>query len=232
MRSRHLLILLGVVFVALGLVEQGWLFVLAWLGCDLLVLGIAHGRDAHRVFGKRPDGTLPWWSWLLFLPLHAFTWALWHLVRLAGRKPAYNVVNDQLVIGRRLRACEVNDRFDNFVDLTAEFFEPGAICHAASYRSFPILDGAAPTPEALQAVVASLRPGRTFIHCAQGHGRTGLFAAAVLLHSGTACSVEESLAILLRVRPAIRLNREQRQCLEAYAQNIKRPDAGHRTSSS
>jgi hypothetical protein len=193
MSYRHLLVFLGVVLIALGLAERVWFLMAVWLGCDFLGLGIAHGRGSHRVFGKRADGTLPLWSWFLFLPLLIYTAAVWHLVRLFSREPAFSAVTERLVVGRRLLSSELDADFDNFVDLTAEFSEPWAIRHSPSYRSFPILDGAAPTPEALQGAVSSLLPGRTFIHCAQGHGRTGLFALAVLLRSGAARSVEDGL---------------------------------------
>jgi hypothetical protein len=220
MSYRHLLTLLGIVLVVLGLVEHGWFLVAVWLGCDFLILGFAHGCGLHRVLGKRPNGTLPLWSWLAFLPLLIYTTAVWHLIRLFSREPARNAVNEQLVVGRRLLAFELEGEFDNFVDLTAEFSEPLSIRCSPSYRCFPILDGGAPTPEALRAAVASLRPGRTFIHCAQGHGRTGLFALAVLLSSGIARSVEDGLRMLSAARPAIRLSRDQHRCIEIYAQNM------------
>lgn len=92
MSYRHLLILIGVILVVLGLIERGWLLVAVWLGCDFLVLGVAHGRGSHRVFGKRADGTLPLWSWLVFLPLLIYTTFVWHIIRLFSREP----VNDHL----------------------------------------------------------------------------------------------------------------------------------------
>jgi hypothetical protein len=219
MSYRHLLTLLGIVLIVLGLVERGWFLIAVWLGCDFLALGVAHARGSHPVFGKRADGTLPLWSWVAFLPLLIYTTVVWHLIRLLSREPAHNAVTEQLVVGRRLLAFEREGEFDNFVDLTAEFPEPSFIRSSSSYRSFPILDGGAPTPEALRAAVASLRPGRTFIHCAQGHGRTGLFALAVLLSSGVARSVEDGLRMLSAARPAIRLSREQHRCIQIYAQN-------------
>jgi hypothetical protein len=221
MSYRHLLIFLGIVLIVLGWGERGWFLVAIWLGCDFLVLGVAHGRGSHRVFGKRADGTLPLWSWLVFLPLLLYTTIAWHLIRLFSREPSRNAITEQLVVGRRLLAFELEGEFDNFVDLAAEFSEAPAIRSSTSYRSFPILDGSAPTPEALQTAVASLRPGRTFIHCAQGHGRTGLFALAVLLSSGVARSVEEGLRMLSAARPAIRLSKEQHRCIQIYAQNVR-----------
>lgn len=217
MSHRHLLILLGAVLIALGMAERGWVLIAVWLGFDFVVLGVAHGRGSHKVFGKRADGTLPWWSWLVFLPLLLYTTAVWHLIRAISREPVRNEVTRQLMVGRRLVASELEGEFDNFVDLTAEFSEPSVIRRSPGYRCFPILDGAAPTPEALRAAVASLRPGRTYVHCAQGHGRTGLFALAVLLDSGVARSVDDGMRMLSVVRPAIRLSREQERCIEMYA---------------
>jgi hypothetical protein len=220
MSYRHLLTLLGIVLIVLGLVEQGWRLLAVWLGCDFLILGIAYRRGAHRVFGKRPDGSLPLWSWLLFFPLFIYTTTIWHLVRLFSREPAHSAVTEQLVVGRRLLAFELDGEYDDYVDLTAEFSESSVIRHSPSYRSFPILDGAAPTPEALHAAVSSLRVGRTFVHCAHGHGRTGLFALAVILNSGIAKSVEDGLRMMSAVRPGIRLNREQQRCIQIYAQDF------------
>jgi hypothetical protein len=220
MSYRYLLILLGIVLIVIGLAERGWFFFALWLGSNFLVLGIAHWRGSHTLFGKRADGMLSLWSWVVFFPLLTFTTTVWHLIRIFSREPTHNVVTDQLVVGRRLLTSEFVGEYDNFVDLTAEFSEPYAIRHSPSYRSFPVLDGAAPSPEALHAAVTGLRPGRTFIHCAQGHGRTGLFALAVLLSSGVAQNVEDGLRILSAARPAIRLSREQHECIQTYAQKV------------
>src|SRR4030095_7030576 len=110
---------------------------------------------------------------------------------LFSREPAHTEVNEQLVIGRRLLSSEMKGDFENYIDLTAEFVEPAAIRRRDGYRSFPILDGSAPSPEALEAALSGLRSGRTFVHCAQGHGRTGLFAVALLLRSGAVRTIEE-----------------------------------------
>jgi hypothetical protein len=220
MSYRYLLTLLGSTLILLGITKGGWLLMSIWLGIDFLILGIAHGRGAHGVLGKRTDGTLPGWSWMLFLPLHLYTIGLWHVVRLLGREPACNVVTDKVVVGRRLLPSEQVGEFENYVDLTAEFAEPGAVRRSESYRSFPILDGAAPSAEALRAAIAQLRPGRTFIHCAQGHGRTGLFTVAVLLQQDGVQSLEGALQMLRSARPGIQLNQLQRDCIQRYAEEL------------
>jgi protein-tyrosine phosphatase len=113
-------------------------------------------------------------------------------------------------------AGEIHEVFENYVDLTSEFIEPLPIRCGASYCSFPILDGMAPSPKSLHDVILDLRPGRTFVHCAQGHGRTGLFAAALLISRGQASSVEEGLMLLTEARPSLRLNQTQLACLQKY----------------
>ena len=197
------------------------MLLLIWLGSDFLVLGIAHAFGAHRIFGKKPEGTFPLWSRVAFLPLLAYTNAVWYLLQAANREPATNTVSEQVTVGRRLRESEIDQTFDNFVDLTAEFAEPTSVRQSPSYLSFPILDGSAPDPGALLQAIKSLRKGTTFIHCAQGHGRTGLFALAVLLKSGTVRSVEEGLQLLKTARPGIRLNSMQRACAEAFARRME-----------
>ncbi len=169
MSHRHLLILLGLVLIGTGLLERGWMLLAVWLGGGFLVLGIAHAWGYHHIFGKRANGSLPLWSWLVFLPFLLYTGAVWHVLRLISREPALNEVTEGLVVGRRLLPGEIKGDFENYVDLTAEFPEPRAIRNRAGYISFPVLDGAAPSSVALQDAIRRFRPGRTFIHCAQGH---------------------------------------------------------------
>ncbi len=218
MSHRHSLMLLGLMLIALGVLKGGWFLTAVWLGCDFLALGIAHFRGFHRVFGKRSDGTLPAWSRLAFLPLLLYTSAVWHILRLFSREPAHSRVTEELVVGRRLLPGELEGDFINYVDLTAEFQETPAIRRSAGYVSFPVLDGSAPEPDALSEMVNRLRPGKTYVHCAQGHGRTGMFALAVMLESKTVRTVSEGLEKLRSVRPGISLSAEQRRCIEKFSE--------------
>ena len=228
MRYAFSLIALGCALVAIGVVQGGPMLVLVWLGGDFLLLGAAHWRAAHNIFGKRKSGELPGWSRLLFLPLLICNQTIWLLTRLFSSEAASNAVTENLSVGRRLVAGEIEPGFENYVDLTAEFSEPRAARRLPDYVCFPILDGAAPSQDALEAAIRKLRPGKTFIHCAQGHGRTGLFALAVLLSWGRVRDSEEGLRLLQAARPGIRLNRLQRLCIEAYQRRLRaqapRPD--------
>jgi protein-tyrosine phosphatase len=128
-------------------------------------------------------------------------------------------VLEQLVVGRRLLDSEIAEEFVNYVDLTSEFSELSKARKMAGYVCFPILDAGAPSPDSLKAAVKSLRPGKTYVHCAQGHGRTGLFALALLLTNGLAGTPEDGLRMLRHARPGINLNRQQRRCIELLARS-------------
>ncbi len=129
-------------------------------------------------------------------------------------------MTEGLVVGRRLLPGELDWEFANYIDLTAEFPEPLALRRSSGYLSFPILDGSAPDPTALRKVVDRLRSGKTFVHCAQGHGRSGLFALAVMLKSGAVRTVSEGLEKLKAVRPGISLTAVQCRCIEDFRSQV------------
>jgi protein-tyrosine phosphatase len=105
------------------------------------------------------------------------------------------------------------------LDLTAEFPEPAGVRDGRDYICRPLLDATAPGPQIMQEWIMDLvrRPGCLYIHCAQGHGRTGLLAAALLLQRGVATDAADAIARVQAVRPGVRLNGAQRRCLTEFA---------------
>lgn len=209
---------LAVACVVIGGRVGSWGWPIIWFGMNCLILAFAYLCRFHRVFGKRPNGTLPFWSWFLFLPYFAYSNIVWNLIRFVTRERAYNQVSPNLIVGRRLLGHEIPGDVLNYIDLTAEFTEPTQARNLNGYLCLPILDAGAPNPELLLKTLSGLKPGKTFVHCAQGHGRTGLFAVAILLASRAATSVDEAISVLQSTRPGIRLNAEQRSCVRAFAQ--------------
>lgn len=84
------------------------------------------------------------------------------------------------------------------------------------YRAFPILDAHVPASAELDHLLQHVGSKRVFVHCAQGHGRTGLVAAAILLARSEAASVAEAIQILQTSRPKLRLNTAQERWLSRY----------------
>lgn len=199
---------------------------LLWLSLAFAWVAAGYAGLGPRVFGKRPDGSMAPLPRFILFPYLVYTGLVWHLCRLLSREDAFNRIDDDLVVGRRLLAREVPGGFDHYVDLTCEFEEPRGIRSRKGYLCLPILDAGVPSHDELRQAVAATGRGSTYVHCAQGHGRTGLFALALLFHRGRIGSPQEGLALLQQVRPAIRLNRVQRRFIEDHMNRAgqDRPD--------
>jgi len=189
---------------------------LIWAAISFGCVAFGYGGFGVRIFGKTAAGRISWPAKVLLLPYLLYTLTIWHLCRLVSREDAYNRIDEDLVIGRRLLAAEVPDGFDHYVDLTAEFEDPPSVRNRKSYRSFPILDASIPTEEDLERAADAVKDGKTYVHCAQGYGRTGLFAVALLVHRGRIKTADEGIDLLKSLRPAINLNREQAGFIERY----------------
>lgn len=198
----------------------GWRGLLAWSALSFAAAGLAYGRVGPSLFGKRADGTLSAFRVALLLPYFAATWLLYAV---AQRPPKWHRVADGLVLGRRLnRASSLPEGTTLVVDLTAELPEPSAVRGAARYLCVPAPDGHVPEPSAFAAAVreAAAERGVVYVHCAQGHGRGALFAAAVLLARGGAATAQAAVRALRTVRPGVRLTGAQRAFLERFATGL------------
>lgn len=202
--------LLGIGFCFLGYNNPSKMELFIWLGFSFLWLGLAYFFHAPSLLGKRYNGTIAWWSRVAFLPLHILLHAVWHLTRIWGRENSTDIVLPKLTVGRRLLAAEIPAGIEVIVDLTCEFTEPVGVREGRDYRLFPMLDASVPDINLLRKFIGSLPQKSVLVHCAQGHGRTGLFAVAYLVERKICKQHEEALELLSRIRPGISLNREQR----------------------
>lgn len=98
MNYAAILSILGSCVVALGILRGAWALLLIWLGANLVVLGIAHHHYWVWILGKRRDGSLAWWSWVVFLPLQSLTHSVWHLRRLVDWNSKFDEVTKDLVL--------------------------------------------------------------------------------------------------------------------------------------
>lgn len=193
-----------------------WAWLLFYPAFSFGVVSAAYLFSAPGVFGKRFDGGRSRLGTLLVLPYVLYVAAVWHVVRLLSREPKSNSLGDDLVLSRRLLGHELPDNIASVVDLTCEFTEPYDRWKIQSYTCYPMLDGSGATADELRELAVEINdmPKPVLIHCAQGHGRTGLVAAAVLLVSGKVQTAADAIAMVQSVRPGVELNREQRSVLE------------------
>lgn len=199
----------------------------AWVGICFLYIGIAYTINWPGLFGKKQVGRIPVWFHILFLPYFILLYvsnliSLW----LTRKHRVWNQLTDHVYIGRRFFSFQLKHlkyhEIDSILDLTAEFSEPKFAVGRFNYRSIPILDNHVTDLDKLEKAagwieteVAANR--KVFIHCAMGHGRTGLVTGAWLISSNQAASAEEALMMMQTVRPALRLKTHQFRLLEAFA---------------
>lgn len=187
-----------------------------WLAAVLFAAWLVYLASAPGAFMKRPDGTLPWYSWVLWAPLFAWQWIGHEFVRHLTKEPVADEVGPGVWVGRRPRADELPAGIKVVVDLCAEMPAARGVRDGRVYVTIPTLDARAPSPEqiaeAVDQVVAA--DGPAFIHCAFGHGRSATVAAAVLVRRRQA-TVEGVERQMKAKRPRIGLNRHQRDALAA-----------------
>lgn len=216
MRYGFLFLLLALAMLVAAVRGGAWAWLLFYPAFSFGVVSAAYLFSAPGVFGKRFDGRRSKLGTLLVLPYVLYATAVWHLIRLLSREPKLNWLRDDLVLSRRLLHHELPENIASVVDLTCEFTEPNHRWKLRSYTCFPMLDGSEVTAGELRGLAAEIddMPKPVLIHCVQGHGRTGLVAAAVLLVSGEAKTAVDAIAMVKSVRPGVELNREQRSVLE------------------
>jgi hypothetical protein len=208
----HLIVgslLVGVALIYLGFSSRGFAFIAVWLGVNFLLTAVAYASKSARIYGKNTSGRFALWAQLLYLPFFLYTLIIWHIVQRLINEHAYDWITESIIIGRRLVHPEYPVGVVNYVDLTAEFSEPKALIGRLNYISLPILDGGVPDKKALLTAMDKLLAGVTYIHCAQGHGRSGLFAALLLLKQGQVSTIEEALILLKNKRPKLTLTKAQ-----------------------
>jgi protein-tyrosine phosphatase len=207
---------LGAILAALPFWLGGWSWLLAWAGLSFLVVGIAYVAGADRIFGKRPSGELGVAAYALG-PFVVLTWLSWRLTIMVSREHPHDAVRPELLLARRLRPHEVPDHVDVIVDLTAEFREPAAVIGARTYHNLRALDAGVPRHGELDALLATLPADKTLlVHCAQGHGRTAVFAACWLVHHGHAADADTAIAACVAARPGVNLSPVQRAFVREF----------------
>ncbi|MCP3140243.1 phosphatase domain-containing protein [Pyxidicoccus xibeiensis] len=211
--------LLGFLATRLG---GPWLLLL-WPAVSFGLVALAYAGAGPRLFGKQPDGRLRPWALAALLPYLLLTWATWHLARRLSREPTHAQVVPGLFVGRRLLPGELPPGTHTVLDLTSEFPEPEGIRRACHYVSLPILDASTLPVGHVAPVLRELAtlPGPLYVHCAQGHGRTGMIAAALLVARGDAKDAADALAHVRRVRPGVRLSPAQWRALEELASALR-----------
>jgi hypothetical protein len=217
MATGAVLTLIGVLWLLVAFAQGGWTWSLAWLGGSFLLVGGSYLLKTPAIFGKRSNGSIPPWHIILLLPYLLLTWAIWHVKRVFGSERAYDELVPGVLIGRRLTPREWPRSTGSVLDLTSEFSGSHPAGPSTHYRCLPTLDRCAPDLADLIQCLRDLEtsPRDPCIHCAEGHGRTGLAAAVLLMLEAEELGPEEAFARVKQVRPGVWLSREQKAALQS-----------------
>jgi protein-tyrosine phosphatase len=207
-----LFLIVSGVFAYYGYLIGGWGWLLWWPALSFLIVACGYLGLGAKIFGKRTNGTIAWYVFPYLLPYLLYTWAIWHLSRILRREDCYNEISPGIYVGRRVLGYELPRDVKAIVDLTAEFPEPAGVRVGRQYLCLPTLDAEVPTDGKFKALLETVMriSEPMYIHCAEGHGRSGTLAAAVLLLKGLAKEVEEAVIKLQAMRPGIRLKDAQK----------------------
>lgn len=192
-------------FGTMGLAS--WLFAMAsewwsirvlatWVAVSLCLAAWGYAFAGASVLGKRADGELPPWSFLLhgpFLLMGLVSMRMFHFWRARaptpdghGRETPWDEVAPGLWIGRRPMRSDRKAlrrlRPAAVIDLCAELPASRALDGTERYLALPVLDAEAPTADQLEEGVRwieeHLPRGPVLVHCALGHSRSATLVAA------------------------------------------------------
>lgn len=184
---------------------------LLWPAANCGAVAAAYFGPGGRVFGKRADGSRAGAVVAWMLPFLTVQYLTWRLQVLLSPEDAFNEAAPGLHVGRRPLPGEHPAGLELVVDVTAEFPKPSYHPEGVAYAALPTLDAFVPEPEAYAALVRKAAAAKSvLVHCANGHGRSAAFAAALLVRRGLAKDVDEAMGLVRRARPACRLNPAQR----------------------
>lgn len=212
---------------AAGLILAGTRFgsfapILWWFSADLAFIAAAYALGAPRLIGgKRSDGSFCLVGAFFMLPYLLVTAAWWHIVRPFRSERPYDRLTKNITIGRRLLPREYPCNVTHVIDLTAEFARTRQRGDRRTYAAFPILDSSGlEVADMARLVQAAVRQDGIYIHCAAGHGRTGMVAACLLLYAGIVATAEEAMQRVSAVRPGAMLTVAQKRTVAAFARHI------------
>jgi len=209
------LLCLSVLFVFLARVHTKLAVFFLWTALSSAIVGVAYIGPGERVFNKSREGRQHWANVILLLPYLLINWGAWRLGKMLSKEDCYNEIVPGLYLGRRALLSELPDDVRSVVDLTAEFPAPKHVAETLTYISCPLLDGTGLRKSAFAGLIQEtqkLEKG-IYLHCAAGHGRSAMVAAALLMAYRDAGTLTDAEAILKAKRPRVHINRSQRKAL-------------------
>jgi protein-tyrosine phosphatase/membrane-associated phospholipid phosphatase len=202
----------------------GWRgFIAGWIGVSLVIMACAYAFAGPAVY-RKSGGRVPVATRLMLAPhmlgLYVARTYWWN----RASAPCH-WIDERVILGRVLTNREAAEFCKDIapaavLDLTAEHAAPAALLKHTRYANIPVLDLTAPSigqlEECMSFIEAHARHGPVYVYCGLGYSRSAAAAAAYLLHSGRAVSVDEAREIIRARRPEINFKPEMRAVLGRF----------------
>lgn len=197
-------------------------FGFGWISLNALLLSFAYFINWPGVFGKGDVGAPRWFLVLLMSPALLFTQVAWQLQNIISRTPIFNEVAPGLYVGRRCAQSSLPSGVIVVVDLTAEFLVPLSLAPGIRNILLPTLDGCPPSQRICLKVLEEISTNypQVYVCCANGHGRSVTFMAALLGQIGKCHTSSEALRMIQSARPTASPNSDQVSFLDEFFQYL------------
>ena len=169
-------------------------YLLLWLVINFLIMTFAYAFNKPSwIMGKNRKGEIKISLLILNFPWLLFSWSIFRLQMFVSRENRVDeVVENHIYIASRPLGGFDYEPYDLVVDLTAEFLKDPV--ESSRYVCYTNLD-AMPLSQSYESV-EQFKNKKIVVHCANGHGRSALFVARLLVDLELVESVEEGLALV------------------------------------
>jgi hypothetical protein len=168
---------------------------LVWLILNFFIMSIAYLFNQPKlILNKKQNGELNLILLIINLPWLLFTWIVFFIYTKLINEDYCNQIKGTNIWIARADFFNKIENFDIVVDLTAEFFRDNT---KIRYISIPNLDGMSLKNYDIDFDITNKK---VLVHCANGHGRSSLFVAILLIDNGICNNVEDALALIKKSR--------------------------------
>ena len=174
-------------------------YALIWLLLNFLLFTVAYALNTpNLILAKNHTGKINYLLLILNAPWLLFTWIIFQIQMLLSRENSVDKIEGSgiFIASRPLRGFDFSP-YDVVVDLTAEFLKDTV--KNEKYLSYPNLDGM-PLSCGYDDVEI-FKNKKVLVHCANGHGRSALFVAKLLVELKFVENFEEGLEVIKKHRP-------------------------------